>query len=86
MMRFTIGSVLYLPLLLKHATAIPSNQPRQDVGVQSVNLVFNANCHRESEIMAAWDDAIRLVTTLPKINFNEAAAIDFFGPPALNSK
>lgn len=85
-MRLTIASSLYLSWLLKHAVAIPSIQARQDVGIQSVNLVFNSDCNRQSDIQTAWDDAIRLVTNLPKVDFNDVAAIEFFGPPALNSK
>ncbi|KAI1409240.1 hypothetical protein F5Y13DRAFT_203653 [Hypoxylon sp. FL1857] len=83
-MRLTITSSLYLSLLLKQAAALPSNQARQDVGIQSVDLVFSSDCHRQSDIEAAWDDAIKLVTTLPKIDFNDVAAVDYFGPPALN--
>ncbi|KAI8961588.1 hypothetical protein F5Y11DRAFT_366628 [Daldinia sp. FL1419] len=83
-MRLTITSSLYLSLLLKQAAALPSNQARQDVDIQSVNLVFSDDCKRQSEIEAAWDDAIKLVTSLPKVDFNDVAAVDFFGPPALN--
>ncbi|KAI2463235.1 hypothetical protein F4781DRAFT_417305 [Annulohypoxylon bovei var. microspora] len=63
---------------------LPSNEARQDVDIQSVNLVFSGDCQRQSDIESAWDDAIKLVTTLPKIEFNDVAAVDFFGPPALN--
>ncbi|KAI0836758.1 hypothetical protein F5Y06DRAFT_305193 [Hypoxylon sp. FL0890] len=83
-MRLTITSSLYLSLLLEQAAALPSNQARQDAGIQSVNLMFSGDCKRQSDIIAAWDDAIKLVTSLPKIDFNDVAAIDFFGPPALN--
>ncbi len=85
-MRLTIASSLYLSLLLKQAAAIPFNEARQDVGIQSVNLVFNSDCKRQSDIETAWDDAIKLVTNLRKVDFNDVAAIEFFGPPALNSK
>lgn len=85
-MRLTIASSLYLSLLLKQATAIPFNEARQDVGIQSVNLVFSGDCKRQSDIETAWNDAIKLVTSLPKVDFNDVAAIEFFGPPALNSK
>ncbi|KAI1124880.1 hypothetical protein F5Y10DRAFT_284663 [Nemania abortiva] len=83
-MRLTIISSLYLSLLLKQAAALPSNEARQDAGIQSVNLVFSGDCKRQSDIQAAWDDAIKLVTTLPKVDFNDVAAVDYFGPPALN--
>ncbi|KAI1769817.1 hypothetical protein F4818DRAFT_450792 [Hypoxylon cercidicola] len=83
-MRLTITSSLYLSSLLKQAAALPSNEARQDVDIQSVNLVFSGDCQRQSDIESAWDDAIKLVTTLPKIDFNDVAAVDFFGPPALN--
>jgi hypothetical protein len=84
-MRLTIASSLYLSLL-KQAVAIPFNEARQDADVQSVNLVFNSDCDRNVQIETAWDDAIKLVTNLPKVDFSDAAAIDFFGPSALNSK
>ncbi|KAI8630070.1 hypothetical protein F5Y19DRAFT_70377 [Xylariaceae sp. FL1651] len=83
-MRLTITSSLYLFLLLKRAAALPSNEARQDFGIQSVNLVFSSDCKRQRDIEAAWDDAIKLVTSLPKVDFNDVAAVDFFGPPALN--
>ncbi|GAW21131.1 hypothetical protein ANO14919_106480 [Xylariales sp. No.14919] len=68
-----MGRFLYLSL----AAALPSNQARQDVGIQSVNLVFNADCKRQSEIEDAWDDAIKLMKSLPKVDFNDVAAVDF---------
>ncbi|KAI0470671.1 hypothetical protein GGR56DRAFT_659966 [Xylariaceae sp. FL0804] len=84
-MRLAIIGLLYLSLL-KTAAALPSNQARQDAGTQSVNLAFSSECKRHSDIEKAWDDAINLVTSLPKVDFNDVAAIDFFGPPALNKK
>lgn len=86
MMKSIIASSLLLSLLLRQATAVPSIEARQEVEIESVNLRYKSQCKRTSEISNAWDDAIRLATTLPKINWNEAAAVDFFGPPALNSK
>ncbi|KAI1374101.1 hypothetical protein F4677DRAFT_447748 [Hypoxylon crocopeplum] len=83
-MRLTITSSLYLSLLLKQTAALPSSQARQDVDIQSVNLVFSGECKRQSDIESAWDDAIKLVTALPNVDFNDVAAVDFFGPPALN--
>lgn len=85
-MRLTIANSLSLALLLEKAAAVPLNEPRQDVGIQSVNLVFSSDCKRQSDIQTAWDDAIKLATNLPKIDFNGVAAIEYFGPPALNSK
>lgn len=86
MMKFLFLSQLYLAFLSKHAFAIPSLYTRQDADIQSVNLVFGSACKRTGEIVKAWDDAIKLVTNLKAVDFNEPAAIDFFGPPALNSK
>ncbi|KAL5321064.1 hypothetical protein ACEPPN_011874 [Leptodophora sp. 'Broadleaf-Isolate-01'] len=83
-MKSIIASSLLLSLLLRQATAVPSIEARQEVEIESVNLRYKSQCKRTSEISNAWDDAIRLATTLPKINWNEAAAVDFFGPPALN--
>ncbi|KAI1115450.1 hypothetical protein F5Y14DRAFT_129786 [Nemania sp. NC0429] len=79
-------SALLVFMLLNQAAGLPSHQARQDVGIQSVNLKFKDQCKRRSEIEAAWDDAIKLLTSLPKVDFNDVAAIDYFGPPALNKK
>ncbi|RYC60547.1 hypothetical protein CHU98_g5675 [Xylaria longipes] len=48
------------------------------------NRVFSGDCKRQSDIEAAWGDAIKLVISLPKVDFNDVAVVDFFGPPALN--
>ncbi|KAJ3553159.1 hypothetical protein NPX13_g10946 [Xylaria arbuscula] len=82
-MRLTISSFLCLSLL-KQTAALPSNQARQDVGIQSVNLVFNSQCARQKDITDAWDDAIKIVTGLPQVDFNDGAAIDYFGAPGWN--
>ncbi|KAI1358407.1 hypothetical protein F5Y08DRAFT_350892 [Xylaria arbuscula] len=82
-MRLTISSFLCLSLL-KQTAALPSNQARQDVGIQSVNLVFNSQCARQKDITDAWDDAIKIVTDLPQVDFNDGAAIDYFGAPGWN--
>lgn len=67
-------------------TALPPLDSRQDVGTESVNLVFNSECpsDRQNKIIAAWDDAIRLASNIGTVDFNDFAAIEFFGPPALN--
>ncbi|KAI1171749.1 hypothetical protein F4777DRAFT_593495 [Nemania sp. FL0916] len=85
-MRLTITSFVYLSSFLQQAATHPSNQARQDVGIQSVNLAFKDGCkgQRQRDIESAWDDAIKLVTSLPKVDFNDVAAVDFFGPPASN--
>lgn len=72
--------------LLPHA--LGALLPRQDdIGVEWVNLQFSDDCQksgRTGEIMKSWDDALRLLYTVPKIDFYDTAAIQFFGPPKRN--
>ncbi|KAM5443102.1 hypothetical protein MferCBS31731_001977 [Microsporum ferrugineum] len=41
---------------------------------------------RQREIIAAWEGAIKLAQNVGKVGLNDAAAIDFFGPPQLLNK
>jgi len=77
---------LLLMLLLRQTAAAPSlNQARQDVEIDYVNLVFKPGCHRQSEILESWDDAIKLLKSLDKVDFDKDwAAFEFFGPPRYN--
>jgi len=86
----SLYNVIFLSgLLLTQVTAVPLHEPRQeDVGIESVNLSFNSDCPtaRQDLITSAWDDAIKLVSNIGTVDFNDVAAIEFFGPPALNSE
>lgn len=76
-----------LCLSLLPVTAVPVLESRQDdVGIESVNLVFNSGCpsDKQGKITAAWEDAVRLASNVGTVDFNDVAAIEFFGPPALN--
>lgn len=79
--------LLLVVLPLRHVAAVPSDpQIRQDVNIQSVELKFKPNCTRTTEIERAWDDAIKLLTSLEKVDFDNWVAWDFFGPSAVNGK
>ncbi|KAI0197508.1 hypothetical protein F4808DRAFT_473847 [Astrocystis sublimbata] len=80
------NSLLYSFYLLTQVAAFPPHQTRDDVGIQSVNLVFKDQCKNHEPIEKAWDDAIRLLTTLPKVDFHDVVAIEFFGSPWRNTK
>lgn len=82
-----ITAFLSCMLLALPATASIHEPRQEDAGVESVDLVFNDGCP-ESErgrISTAWDDAMKLLANVGTIDFNDLAAIEFFGPPALNS-
>ena len=49
-----------------------------------MNLDFIDDCSRQDDIIKAWDDAITLLENVGTVDFNQPAAIDFFGPPQLN--
>lgn len=76
---------IVLSLLLGQVAAVPSSlEARQDVDPASVGFIFKNGCTRKDDIQNSWADAMRLFTSLPNVDFNDYAAIDFFGPPHLN--
>lgn len=86
-MRYQLYTAWTSSVLLAQAISLPRHKTQHaEIGTRSVNLQFNANCpeSRHGELTAAWDDALRLAANVGTINFNEAVAIDFLGPPAIN--
>ncbi|KAH6692690.1 hypothetical protein F5X68DRAFT_201409 [Plectosphaerella plurivora] len=80
-----ISIYAYFLLFLRQAAAVPSTvPPPSDVGIQSVNLVFKPGCNRHDEIQRAWDDAIKIVSTVRKIDYNSGSAFHYLGPPIWN--
>jgi hypothetical protein len=48
--------------------------------------VYNSGCNYKTNISKAWEDAVKMAGNVGTINFNDFAAVDFFGPPYLNSE
>ncbi|KAK2865064.1 hypothetical protein FQN49_003942 [Arthroderma sp. PD_2] len=85
-MRLSIVNSLFLTsLLLGGTTGTPSISPRQDVGTKSVNLSFNSKCplDKQRQVISAWEDAVKLAINVGEIDFNDHAAVEFFGAPAV---
>ena len=80
--------LLLLILLTQTVLAIPVLEASHNITERSVNLKFNKACPdpRQKLIKKAWDDAQVLAANVGKIDFNDVAAVEFFGPPALNSE
>ncbi|EFR00648.1 hypothetical protein MGYG_03655 [Nannizzia gypsea CBS 118893] len=79
---------LLAALLLEQTAGSPVLGPRQEASINSVNLVFNAECpgERQRDIISAWQDAVKLAQNVGKIDFDDWAAWEFFGPPQLLNK
>lgn len=60
-----------------------------DVEVLSINLKGWENCDNEkrAKISSAWENGVKLAAALDgNINFNEAAAVEYLGPPVFTEK
>jgi hypothetical protein len=59
----------------------------QGVSIESVNLRGFEGCSNLAKITDAWEDAINIANTIKdSININEAAALEYLGPPSQVSK
>lgn len=98
MHRSRIQAFVVLPsvfLLRVLAAPTSSAQPSANTSpqggnasTQAVNLWFSENCPtaQHKDITQAWEDAVKIAQNVGTIDFNDVAAVDYFGPPAFNSR
>lgn len=60
----------------------------QPLTVNSINLAGWEDCSstQQRAISHGWEDAVSLANALRSPNFNEAAALEFLGPPGFNKQ